>query len=79
MILKIPAGSPKCSKASRKRRCRKFLVEQAKHTSLLNTLGDCVLSGGLENILTDINPDHPLGPPASQSLRRHFHRHSRSR
>src|SRR5712692_5590055 len=41
---------------------RKLLRRRYEETSILNTRTERLLSGCLENVLTDINTDHPLGP-----------------
>ena len=43
----------------------KLLRRRYKETSILNTITDRPLSCCFENVLTDINTDHPLGPSSS--------------
>src|ERR1022692_4157562 len=44
---------------------RKLVRRRYEETSILNTRTERLLSCCLENLLTDINTDHPIGPSSS--------------
>ena len=68
MMRKIPAGSAKCSNASSGNDdVGKLIRRRYEETSILNARAERPLSCRLENVLTDINTDHPLGPSSAIS------------